>query len=68
MISLRVKGMTCDHCEAAVRKALGAVPGVTRVLDVNRERNEVRVEGSPALRDLVRAIREQGYTVEMDDE
>ena len=65
MISLKVKGMTCGHCEQAVRKALAAVAGVTRVVDVSRERGEARVEGRPDVRALVAAVQEQGYEAEV---
>ena len=36
MITLKVTGMTCGHCEMAVKKALAAVPGVERVVSVDR--------------------------------
>ena len=36
MIELKVEGMTCGHCEQAVRQALAAVPGVRAVLAVVR--------------------------------
>ena len=65
MSSLKVKGMTCGHCEAAVRKALAAVPGVTRVVDVSREQGEARVEGQPDARALVQAVRAEGYEAEV---
>ena len=45
MITLKIDGMTCGHCTAAVERALGKVPGVTRVREVNRERGEATVEG-----------------------
>ena len=64
MIDLKVKGMTCAHCEQAVRKALAAVPGVTRVVDVNRERGVARVEGQPDATALIAAVRQQGYEAE----
>jgi copper chaperone len=28
-VSIRISGMSCGHCVAAVREALAAVPGVT---------------------------------------
>lgn len=65
MISLKVKGMTCGHCEAAVRKALAGVPGVTRVVEVSSERNEAKVEGQPDAGALVKAVRDQGYEAEV---
>ena len=64
MTKLRVTGMTCGHCENAVKKALGAVPGVDRVVDVSRERNEAIVEGSADTAALVAAVKEEGYEAE----
>ena len=61
MIELRVTGMTCGHCEAAVRKALEAVPGVTRVVQVDRNSNSAVVEGKADLEALVEAVKEEGY-------
>ncbi len=65
MIKLKVKGMTCGHCEMAVRKALTAVAGVTRVVDVSRERGEAVVEGQPDAGALVKAVKETGYEAEV---
>jgi copper chaperone len=65
MIKLKVTGMTCGHCEAAVKKALSAVPGVDEVVSVDRTQEEAVVEGSPELGALVAAIEEEGYTASM---
>jgi copper chaperone len=65
MVKLKVKGMTCGHCEMAVTKALAAVPGVTRVVAVSREREEAAVEGQPEARALVAAVRDAGYQAEI---
>ena len=59
--TLTVKGMTCGHCEASVRKALQAVAGVTRVVDVDRERQRAVVEGEADSAALVAAVVEEGY-------
>jgi copper chaperone len=61
MIKLSVTGMTCGHCELAVRKALSAVPGVERVVSVDRAREEAVVEGHPELGALVSAVEAEGY-------
>jgi copper chaperone len=61
MIKLKVTGMTCGHCEMAVKKALSAVPGVERVVSVDRNREEVVVEGEPDVAALVSAIEQEGY-------
>ncbi|HEY5720125.1 MAG TPA: cation transporter [Gammaproteobacteria bacterium] len=64
MIKLKVTGMTCGHCEAAVRKALAAVPGVTAVVSVDRARGEAAVEGQADPAALVAAVVEEGYQAE----
>jgi len=64
MTRLKVTGMTCGHCEGAVTKALGAVAGVTRVVEVSRERGEAVVEGAADPQALVAAIKEEGYQAE----
>lgn len=64
MIELKVTGMTCGHCESAVNKALAAVPGVTNVVEVSREKEKVVVEGNADIQALIDAIVEEGYSAE----
>ncbi len=64
MIELKVTGMTCGHCENAVNKALSALPGVARVVEVSREKEKVVVEGEADIQVLIDAIKEEGYTAE----
>lgn len=62
-ITFSVPGMTCGHCEAAVKQEVGAVPGVTGV-DVDLATKDVVVTGTSLDRDaLVAAIDEAGYDV-----
>lgn len=62
-ITFSVPGMTCGHCEAAVKQEVGAVAGVTDV-DVDLETKDVVVTGTSLDRDaLVAAIDEAGYDV-----
>ncbi len=65
MIKLKVSGMTCEHCEKAVEKALSEVPGVDQVIEVNRDRNEAVVEGQADEVALLAAVREEGYDAEL---
>jgi len=60
-IELEVKGMTCGHCEMAVRKALGKVPGVTDVTTVDRTTARAVVEGTADPAALVAAVKAEGY-------
>ncbi|MDX1593725.1 MAG: cation transporter [Gammaproteobacteria bacterium] len=64
MTTLKVTGMTCGHCEAAVKKALEAVPGVTAVTRVDRDAGVAEVEGSADTAALVAAVVEEGYQAE----
>ncbi len=61
MIELEVTGMTCGHCEMAVRKALSRVPGVTEVVAVDRTANRAAVEGEAPVEALVAAVKAEGY-------
>ena len=65
MIKLKVTGMTCGHCEAAVKKALGQVPGVERVVSVDRTRQETMVDEQPEVGALILAIQEKNYQAEV---
>lgn len=58
--TLRITGMTCGHCVAAVTAALKAVPGVEWV-QVNLERGEGVVQGSANADQLVGAVETEGY-------
>ncbi len=61
MIELKVEGMTCGHCEQAVRQALAAVPGVKTVGEVDRVRQYAAVEGDADPTALIAAIKAEGY-------
>jgi copper chaperone len=61
MIKLAINGMTCEHCVKAVNEALAEVPGVEKVVDVDLERGEARVEGNVDTIQLIAAVEEEGY-------
>ena len=61
MITLTISGMTCGHCEAAVGKALAQVPGVEKVVSVDRNAGQATVEGNASAEDLLNAVIEEGY-------
>lgn len=64
-ITLQVNGMTCDHCEKAVRGALEELNGVQgSEVDVNSGRVVVMYDDSLVTKDeMTEAIEEQGYDV-----
>ncbi len=62
-LTLTVPGMTCGHCEAAVKGEVGKVAGVTGV-DVDLGTKLVTVSGEALDRAaLVAAIDEAGFEV-----
>jgi copper chaperone len=63
--SLKVEGMSCQHCVRAVRGSVGALAGVDTV-EVSLEKKLVTVAFDPAMvaiPAIKAAIEEQGYTV-----
>lgn len=61
---IKIKGMSCQHCAAAVAKALGEIEGVKNV-KVNLERGEASFEEvSPVdLETIRRQVERAGYEV-----
>jgi len=63
-VTLKIEGMSCQHCVSAVRNALMSVPGVTKA-EVDLAKGSARVEfdksktGAAA---LIKAVEDQGYT------
>ena len=63
-LTLSVDGMSCMHCENAVKAAVGAIAGVSGV-EASFEKKEVIVEysGDIDFEQVCAAITEEGYTV-----
>jgi copper chaperone len=63
--SLRVPEMTCEHCEAVIKRALGPLSGVTSVtIDLDTKLVRVEHEGDqPTVEQLRSAVEAQGYEV-----
>lgn len=63
---LHVTGMTCASCVARIEKAVGDLPGVTRII-VNLASESARVDydqSTTPLSEVKKTIRELGYEVE----
>ncbi len=58
--TLKVTGMTCQHCVMNVAKALQAMPGVDSA-DVSLEKAEAVVTGCADRNDLIQAVKTAGY-------
>jgi copper chaperone CopZ len=62
-MQLKISGMNCGHCVAAVREALSNVAGV-EVDDVSIGSASLRVDSAKVSRDdIVDAIEDEGYEV-----
>ncbi|MBI3568109.1 MAG: mercury(II) reductase [Gemmatimonadetes bacterium] len=61
---IEVRGMTCDHCERTVAKALAAVPGVVKVEAVSHKHASARISatGDASAARIERAVAKAGYT------
>ena len=61
---LNIEGMMCPHCEAHVRQALEALPGVA-VLSISHESNRAEVTRPSTVTDaaLYDAVSGAGYTL-----
>ena len=57
---IKVTGMSCEHCVAAVGKAARSVPGVTEAL-VDLKAGTVKVQGAFERAQVVEAIKAAGY-------
>ena len=59
---ITVTGMSCEHCEKAVRAEISAIPGVSQV-DVDLASGEVKIRAEPApeVAALRAAVEEAGY-------
>ncbi|SHO45678.1 heavy-metal-associated domain-containing protein [Desulfopila aestuarii] len=62
MATVKIKGMSCQHCVGSVKKALEAIPGVNDVT-VDLEKGEARYEGVVSRDDIKKAILNIGFDV-----
>lgn len=64
-VIIKVEGMSCSHCENAVKKAVGIMNGVDKV-SVSLEEKSVTVDFDSSvvtLDNIKQAIEDQGYDV-----
>lgn len=58
--TLKVTGMTCNHCVMSVTKALESVPGVESA-DVSLAKAQAVVQGEADRQAMIAAVKEEGY-------
>jgi copper chaperone len=57
---LKVEGMTCGHCQKAVKEALEHVPGAQNV-EVDLKTGVAKIDGVLDANLLIEAVVEEGY-------
>lgn len=65
MVKIKIEGMSCQHCKAAVEQALQDVLGVEGV-DVSLDEGFAVVRGNPNSEELVEAVKEAGYAAKVE--
>lgn len=60
--TFQVQGMTCGHCEMAVKKAIARLDPEAKVA-IDRAANKVEVDSSKAREALAHVIADEGYQV-----
>ncbi|MCR4938802.1 MAG: heavy metal translocating P-type ATPase [Treponemataceae bacterium] len=62
--TIKIEGMMCTHCEAHVKKALEAVPGIVSALPSHEKNNAVITMNAPVDdAAITKAVEEAGYKV-----
>lgn len=64
-VSLKVEGMTCDHCEMSIQKGVSELPGIESVL-ANHEDSTTVIKFDQLKTsedDIKKAIEKRGYQV-----
>jgi copper chaperone CopZ len=60
-IDLKVTGMSCNHCEMRVKKALEAVKGVkTAQADYRKGTAHIEADDDVSIEELIKSINETG--------
>ncbi len=62
MASVKIKGMSCQHCVASTTKALEALPGVSEV-KVDLDKGEASFQGEVDRQTVKEAIEKIGFEV-----
>ncbi len=65
MTTLKVEGMTCGHCKAAVQEALESIDGSQNV-SVDLDAGLATIEGNVDPQVLIAAVAEEGYKASLN--
>jgi copper chaperone len=62
MTTIKIKGMSCQHCVGSTKKALEAVEGISNV-QVNLAQGEATFDGQVDVQTVIEAITKIGFEV-----
>jgi copper chaperone CopZ len=62
MTTLKVKGMSCQHCVNSTRKALESIPGISNI-QIDLAKGEVTFDGLADIQTVKEAITGIGFEV-----
>ncbi len=62
-VTMKIEGMMCPHCQAAVTKALNAVEGVNAEVNLEKKEAYVKADITVSMEELKKAVEEAGYQV-----
>lgn len=61
--TMKIEGMMCAHCEAAVDKALSAIDGVSAKVSHKKGTAKLKLERDVPDEELKKAVEDAGYKV-----
>ncbi|MBI1965684.1 MAG: mercury(II) reductase [Betaproteobacteria bacterium] len=67
LYTIRVTGMTCDHCAATIEKTLNQLPGASAKVSYDDALAKVSTTGSINVKRMLDAVRAKGYGAELLD-
>lgn len=62
MTTIKIQGMSCQHCVGSTRKALEEIPGISNV-QINLEKGEATFDGKVDSQTVKEAITRIGFEV-----
>ena len=62
MATVKIKGMSCQHCVGSTQKALEQIPGIKNVI-VNLEKGEASYEGNVDVETVKKAVTNIGFEI-----
>ncbi len=60
MVTVKIKGMSCQHCVGSVQKSLEDIPGISNVV-VDLEKGEARYDGDVDLEIIEKVVTGIGF-------